>query len=78
MPQDYQDYNSAVGGLEGQVAPTVNTFAGQVTQFRGTGAANQVSTQSNPFPGINAAITAGVVAVTPFTSSTPGGKAGAQ
>lgn len=75
MGQDYKDYVFANGGIEGQVQPTVNSSPGVASSASAVTA--QLTTQSNPFPGINAAITAGVVAVT-AVSSTPGGKAGAQ
>jgi hypothetical protein len=75
MPQDYKDYVVANGGIEGQVQPTVNSSPGVLSSAAAVTA--QLTTVSNPFPGINQAITNGVVAVTPFTYSSPGGKAGA-
>ena len=80
--QDYQDATfSNNTGLNGQVTPTVYATPGALTTvssvFIATPTAAQASTQSNPFPGANAALVEGVVAVT-AASSTPGGKAGAQ
>jgi hypothetical protein len=81
MGQDYKDYVFANGGIESQVTPTVNSSPGVLTTvssiYIATPTTAQTSTQSNPFPGINQAITGGLVAVT-SASSTPGGKAGAQ
>lgn len=71
---EYKDYVSANGGIEGQVTPTYSTPGALTTAAAVTA---QVTTQSNPFPGINAAINTGLLAVTPQTYSSPGGKAGA-
>lgn len=74
MAQDYKDYVSANGGIEGQVQPTVNSSPGVISSAAAVTA--QISTVSNPFPGINQAITNGVVAVTPFAYSAPGKSGG--
>jgi hypothetical protein len=48
MPQDYKDYVSANGGIEGQVFPTVQTTPGVLSTANLAISTAQLTTQVNP------------------------------
>jgi hypothetical protein len=80
MPQEYKDYVFANGGIEGQVTPTNNVTPGALTTVSSVYIATPTAayTTGTGVPGFNSRIAAQqVLAVTPFTYSSPGGKAGA-
>ena len=55
---EYQDYVSANGGLEGQVAPTFISQPGALTTGGLAVVSAQISTQSNPGTGLNSVVQA--------------------
>lgn len=74
MAQEYKDYVFANGGIEGQVQPPVNSSPGVASSASAVAA----YTTGTGVPGLNSLVAAEqVLAVTPFTYSSPNGKAGA-
>lgn len=78
MPQEYKDYVSANGGIEGQVAPTFISQPGALTTGGLAVVTAQISTQTNTNTtgsnGLSSVVNAEqILAVTGPIYSSPGG-----
>lgn len=78
MSQEYKDFVSANGGIEGQVAPTFISQPGALTTAGLAVVTAQFSTQTNPSGpsyGVNSVVqNEQNLAVSPFTYSAPGSR----